>query len=114
MSIFRIMSICVLFSFFTVCGWAYEDEQEKKTISGTVVDMDWVKSMITVSYSDPLSGNLDELNIVVPNDAKIMRGTEDISLGDIEQSDPVTVVYYDDGLSGLKAKRITDLNLAQL
>jgi hypothetical protein len=108
------MSICVLFSFATVCGWAYEDDQEKKTISGIVVDMDWVKNMITVSYCDPLSGNSDELDIVVPNDTKITRGAEDISLGDIEQSDPVTVVYYDDGLSGLKAKRVTDLNLAQL
>lgn len=103
-----------MFSFAAVCGWAYDDGGEKKTISGIVVDMDWVKNMITVRYSDPFSGNSDELNIVVSNDTKITRGTEDISLGDIEQSDPVTVVYYDDGPNGLKAKRITDLNLAQL
>jgi len=114
MSIFRVMNICVLLSFVAVCGWAYDDGQEKKTISGLLVDIDWVKSMITVSYSDAFSGNADELDIVVSSDTKITRGTEDISLGDMEQSDPVTVVYYDDGLSGLKAKRIADLNLAQL
>jgi len=45
-------------------------------------------------------------------DSVIQKGTESISLSDILQSDPVTVTYYDDGVNGLKIKRLTDLNLA--
>jgi len=104
------MSIFVLFFMATVYVWALDDDQGQKTISGTVVDIDWVKSIITVNYSDPFSGNADEIDIIVPSEAKIMIGTETKSLSDIEQSDSVTVIYYDDGVSGLKAKRITDLN----
>ena len=110
MSLARVMSIFVLFFMVTVYAWAFDDGQSQKTISGTVVDIDWVKSIITVNYSDPITGNADEIDIIVPDEAKIMNGTETKLLSDIEQSDPVTVTYYDDGVSGLKAKRIADLN----
>ena len=105
-----VVSVVVLFSLTLVCGLGFSDEQQQKTVSGTVVDTDWVKSMITVQYSDPYSGNTDEIDIIVPSVAKIMNGTEEKTLSDMGQSDPVTVTYYDDGVSGLKAKRITDLN----
>lgn len=106
----RVMSIFVLFFMVTVYVWAFDDDQSQKTISGTVVDIDWVKSIITVNYFDPITGNADEIDIIVPDEAKITNGTETKLLSDIEQSDPVTVTYYDDGVSGLKAKRIADLN----
>ena len=35
-------------------------------------------------------------------------------LGNCKESDMVTVTYYNDGLSGLKAKRITDLNAGNM
>jgi len=110
MRITRVMSIFVLLFMAIVYAWADDNEQSQKTISGTVEDIDWVKSMITVRYTDPFSGNADELDIIVPSDAKIMNGTEIKYLSDLEQADPVTVTYYNDGVSGLKAKRITDLN----
>ena len=106
----RTMSIFVLLSIVTVYAWAFDGEQGQKTISGSVADIDWVKSIITVRYSDSLSGNTDEINIIVPSGAEITNGTETKDISDIEQSDPVTVTYYDDGLSGLKAKRVVDLN----
>ncbi|MFA5092835.1 MAG: hypothetical protein WC543_02680 [Candidatus Omnitrophota bacterium] len=112
MRIFCLTSILILT--MTICGWTYDNTQTKTTVSGTVADVDWIKSMLTVSYIDPFSGNTDEVNIIIPDDAKITRGTTDISLSDILQSDPVTVTYYDDGVSGLKAIRIADLNLATL
>ena len=92
----------------TTFGWASDDD--RKTISGTVTDTDWVKSIITVRYSQLYSSDMDEIDIIVPSDAKLTCGAGQISLSDIEESDPVTVTYYDDGLSGLKATRVTDLN----
>jgi len=96
----------------TTCAWAFDDGQNQKTVSGTVVDIDWTKSIITVRCSDSISGDADEINIIVPREAKIMNGASAISFSDIDQSDPVTVTYYDDGVSGLKAERISDLNQA--
>ena len=102
--------VFVLFFMMTVLAWAIDDGQSQKTVSGTVGDIDWVKSMITVRYSDLDSGNADEIDIIVPEGTEIMNGTESKDLADIDQADSVTVIYYDDGVSGLKAKRITDLN----
>lgn len=85
---------------------------EEKTISGIVTDMDWVSSTITVRYFNLDSGNNDEINIKVTGGSKMVNGTSSISLSNIQQSDPVTVTYYDDGLSGLKIIRLSDLNSA--
>jgi len=106
------MVILVLLSMVTACGWAFDDEQNQKTIYGTIVNTDWVNSIITVRCSDSISGDADEINIVVPREAKITSGSSTISFSDINQSDQATVTYYDDGLSGLKAVRISDLNQA--
>jgi hypothetical protein len=113
MRICRLISLFIFLLFFTAIfrSWAFDEEGIQKTVSGIVVDLDWVKSAITVRYCDPVSGNPDEITVTVSNDTKITRGTTTISLSDIIQSDPVTIVYYDDGLSGLKAKKITDINL---
>ena len=84
--------------------------EEEKTISGTVVEVDWVSDALTVRYFDVYSGHMDEVTIRVPKEAKLNRGTKSMSLSDIQQSDRVTVTYYSDDLSGLKAKRISDMN----
>jgi len=97
-----IMAVC--------CGWALDDSQEQKTISGRVVDTDWVKSVIIVNYFNPHTGSSDEISIIITSETKITRGTNVITLSDVLRSDQVTVIYYDDGLSGLKAIRVTDLN----
>jgi hypothetical protein len=104
------MSVFILLSMITTWGWAFDADQNQKTISGTLVDIDSVKSMIAVRYADSLSGNMDEINIIVPSEAEIMNGTEKKYFSDLEQADLVTITYDDDGVSGLKAKRIADLN----
>lgn len=114
-SIYGLICLFVFLLFFTAIfySWAFDEDGSQKTVSGIVVDLDWVKSVITVRYYDPISGNPDEINITVSSDTKITKGTNTIYISDILQSDPVTVVYYDDGLGGLKAKRISDCNLGK-
>jgi len=90
------------------------EEIEEKTISGTVVDLDWVSSAITVRYYPAFSTDADEINLKITGNTIISRGTDSISLSDILQSDPVTVTYYNDGSSGLKIRRLTDLNLSSI
>ncbi len=110
----KIISSILLISICLISSSLWAEDAEKKTIFGIVVDLDWVSSTICVQYSDPYSGNMDELDIKITHDTVMRRGTESISLGDILQSDPVTVSYYDDGVSGLKATRVIDLNLATI
>jgi len=88
-----------------------DEPMAEKNVSGILIGLDWVSSNITVLYFDPFSGKKDEINIAVTHDTKITRGAETIYFSDLEQSDPVTVVYYDDGSGVLKAKKITDMNL---
>ena len=112
MRIARLMSILVLFSMVISYGWAADNAQSQKTISGKIVDVDHAGSIITVRYVDSSSGAVDEINIVVPDDAEVLNGTKIKSFYDVQQLDPVVVTYYDDGVSGLKAIRIADLNQA--
>jgi hypothetical protein len=103
--------ISFLILFFTAIGsvWAFEANQNQKTVSGKIADVDRVGSMITVRYFNA-AGAADEINIMVPDEAQIVNGTKIKSLCDINPLDPVRVTYYDDGLSGLKAINIADLN----
>ncbi|MDD4981699.1 MAG: hypothetical protein WC293_01050 [Candidatus Omnitrophota bacterium] len=113
MCLLRLIFVLIFLSVFVPlpCNWAQDEAVSQKTVSGIVIDLDWVSSIITVLYFDPFSGNQDEINITITHDTKITRGTEAISFSDLEQSDPVMVVYYDDGSQVLKAKRISDMNL---
>ncbi len=104
------VSIFVLFFMAVACGRASADDPVLKTVSGKVIDIDSVKSMITVRFDDPITGEASEIDIIVPEAAKIMNGAETESFLDMEQFDPVTVTYYDDGANGLKAKEILELN----
>ncbi len=88
------------------------EETEEKTISGSVADLDWVGSTITLRYYPAFNTDADEINIKITRDTIMSKGTDSISLSDILQSDPVTVTYFDDRLSGLKARRVVDLNLS--
>ncbi len=106
------MSIFVFLFMAITCGWALEDDQGLNTVSGRIEDIDSLKSIITVRYPDPVSGNMEEIDILVPEEAKIMNGAETISFLDIEQFDSVTVTYDGDGASGFKAREILELNQA--
>jgi len=108
----KIFLLLAALIFFTCV--AYCETAKEKTVSGTVVDIDWVSSSLTVRYFAPFSPNADELTFKVTSESLLQKGTESIGLSDIEQADPVSVTYYDDGTSGLKVKKLTDLNLASL
>ena len=99
----------LILAFVAVASASAEDGEEKN-ISGTVSSVDWVKSVVVVRYSAPYTGNTDEISLRVTGDSELSRGSESISLSDIEQSDPVTVTYYRDDLSGLKIRHLSDLN----
>lgn len=105
------LSLLLLAIFLLTPGLRAEEKAEK-TISGIVVDLDWVSSSLAINYYPEFSVNADEINLKVTGDTVMRRGTDSISLSDIELSDPVTVTYYDDGSGELKIKRLTDLNLA--
>ncbi len=102
----RAMSFLALFFMAIAWGGAAESDLPLETISGQVVDMDSIKSLITVRYEDSFTGEAHEKDILVPEDTKIMNGSDAESFLDLEQFDRVTVTYYDDGADGLKAKEI--------
>lgn len=106
------ISVVLIILVLTIFAPALADTEEgQKTISGTIVDVDWASSTLTIHYFDGETGTQDEINIKVPSNAKLTRGAKAIYFSDILQGDIVTVTYYDDGLSGLKAKRVSDSNL---
>jgi len=79
-------------------------EIELSIVSGVVTAVDWVgdKLIIRTFYG----GQADELNFLVPDKAVITKGAANITFGNINIADKVTVQYYSD-LSGLRAVRIT-------
>lgn len=106
------ISFIFLILAFMIISPALADDSDDKTISGSVSSVDWVSSKLSVGFVDPYSGNSDEIALRVTGDSELTRGTESISLSDIEQSDPVSVTYYKDDFSGLKIRRLKDLNEA--
>ncbi|MFA5096376.1 MAG: hypothetical protein WC478_03440 [Candidatus Omnitrophota bacterium] len=104
----RISIMVLLLAVLLVCPVLADDEV--KTINGSVTSIDWVTSRLTVRYPDPYSGNTDEVTFKITEDAELTRGSEAITLSDIEQGDPVEVVYYRDDAGGLKVKRLADMN----
>ena len=88
----------------------FADDGADKTVQGTITAIDWVSSNVSVRYADPYSGNMDEIILRVTGDSELTRGTDSISLSDIEQGDPIEVTYYREDLSGLKIRRLSDMN----
>jgi len=104
------ISFIFLILAFAIISPALADDSDDKTISGSVASVDWVSSKLSVGCVDPYSGNSDEIAMRATGDSELSRGTESISLSDIEQGDPVSVTYYKDDQSGLKIRRLRDLN----
>ena len=103
--IFLILSVMIF-------SLAFADDSDDKTITGSVSSLDWVASKLSVGFVDPYSGNSDEIGLRVTGDSELTRGTDSISLSDINQGDPVSVTYYKEDFSGLKIRRLEDLNNA--
>lgn len=88
-----------------------QDESSRERMqrtTGTVNEIDWVGGKIVVDTDD---GYLDEAVFLVPDNAVLTRGTETISLNDIDQGDQVDIEYT--GSDGsLKIVRLNDKNMA--
>jgi len=81
---------------------AQETKKQVRTIDGQVSQVDWVASKLVVDIGG------DQMTFILPDNVAVAKGTEDVSINDVDQDDAVTVYYYDDGMSGLKAVKITD------
>jgi hypothetical protein len=104
------ISVIFLALSFMIISSVLADDSDDKTISATVSSIDWIKSGLSARYADPYTGNMDEVILRVTGDSELTRGTDSISLSDIEQGDPISVTYYKDDLSGMKIRRLSDLN----
>lgn len=105
--VFFLMAVSGIFSV------SYSQNQDSRrgvsTITGTVVSVDWVAGKLVVDTND--YGNADEVTFVVPADAVLTRGTEEIELADIDDEDEVQVEFTN-SLAGLIVKRLNDMNMA--
>jgi hypothetical protein len=64
----------LLASFLITSAYSQEQENKINTVDGRVVDMDWVSSVIVVSWLDVDRGfTYDEIRITVTNDAASQR-----------------------------------------
>jgi peptide chain release factor len=90
----------LLFSSFLPCvvrtsSLASDDNRQKKVAEGLIVDVDWVGQTIVVRWLQTQGDvQYDEISIFVPDNTRITKGSDTISLSDINITDPVTVEYY--------------------
>lgn len=73
--------------------------QESRTFIGTVLETDWVGSVMTVE-------GVEGMTFSIGPETKVMQGTEPASFADIEQGDYVAVKYYEDPSGDARAVRV--------
>jgi hypothetical protein len=105
---FKLLLLLALSPFFCVVGSA--DDVEIQEVEGVVSEVDAVGSKLVVNGLTP-RGNFEQMRLVVPDDAKIYQGLEDIHLNDLDIGDSVTIKYYRDSDGILKTKEIVDNNI---
>lgn len=102
-------SVC----FFPVYGEDTASQQRiVHTVSGRVIQIDWVGSKLTIEPIESLSSHRRQMVFMVPANTEIFRGTESIGLGDIEQDDDVEIGYYVNARGENEATTIVDTNLS--
>ncbi|MFA5063458.1 MAG: hypothetical protein WC578_05265 [Candidatus Omnitrophota bacterium] len=94
---------------FMVAPFVLADNGSDKVISGMVSSLDRIESTLSVLYTDPHTGDQDEVVLRVTGDSELALGARSIPLSDIAQGDPVSVTYYKDDLGGLKIRSLSDL-----
>jgi hypothetical protein len=71
-----------------------------RTFSGQVADKDWVASRLTVN-------GMNEMTFTLSSDIKVMNGTDEISITDLDLDDYVEVKYRESDSGEPVAMRIT-------
>jgi len=95
------LSVSVLIPHYAAGQQAQPQPCDIKTVSGRVVSLDWVASVLIIYIGG------DELSLVISKDTIFRKGADQISFSDINQSDSVSVKYFDCGFAGLKAISVT-------
>jgi hypothetical protein len=95
-----IICVSLLMVIIWVASFAYCQEAAKppeaKILDGQIILIDWMASLIVVKWLPPPDySKTAEITLFVPEDAVIIRGSEPISLTDLEVGDRVIVSYYD-------------------
>ena len=105
----RTLMIMLFLAVFGSVGFCYAQEGDSqdakkqiRNVDGQVSQTDWVSDKLVVDIGG------DEMTFIVPDNVVVIRGTDELTPNDLDQNDSVTVYYYDDGVSGLKAVKITD------
>jgi hypothetical protein len=107
------MKIYKIFLFFFIAsvilaGFCYSSElQPTRIIEGTVAEIDTIASIIVLSaYSNAIP-------IYVPPQTKITRGTQKISIKEMDIEDPLRIEYFVNASGDNEAVSIIDSNLAE-
>ncbi len=79
--------------------------REVKTVTGTVKEIDFVGYQMTIAIYG------GTMTLTVPEDIKIMRGSEQIFFVDIKIDDPVTVDFIESAPGIFQVVSMTDNNL---
>ena len=85
-----------------------EGSRQIQSVTGSIVSTEWVGDIICVRWlqAEGIIG-YDNLTISVPDGLKINKGTDIVTLANLNIGDNVTVKYYNDNFAGLKAVSLT-------
>lgn len=102
--IHKLFTAAIIFSLamiFLCAGSAYSEDQtsELRTFIGTVLEADWVGSMMTVE-------GVENVTFFIGPETEVIQGMESASFADIEQGDYVAVKYYEDPSGNPRAVKV--------
>lgn len=112
----RILGVVLIMTFgvITIAFNGYSQsavEQEViEEIEGAVTEIDVIGGLLVVEGLNT-HWHTEEMRFKVPDGLKIVQGTEDVGLQDLNISDPVVVRYYRNSSGELVVVSITDGNL---
>ncbi len=101
--------LCGVSAAYLVPGYCQDSGNVKqaRVIDGAIVDVDWVGQTIVVRWLQTRGQvKYDEITIFVPENTRITKGLNTISLSDLNISDQVTVECYDSSPGPIKAASI--------
>lgn len=89
-----------LFNLFSLIALGYAAEPEMRTLDGTITDIEWVGSALTVKWTNPQDSMDRETTFQVRQGTKIFRGGQSIDLSDLYRGDSVMLTYNIDPTNG--------------
>lgn len=112
MRIIRIFLICAFMAGGACCPCFSSEQaegQEVSTISGKLIAIDWIGSVVVVRIKLP-GGIYDEMTYHVSRDTKITKGVQSLTFGELHEQDRVTIEYFNQRFQGLHAIHIMVLS----